>query len=200
MRPLYHTDAEAYEPPPPVRTHRLLPSSRPLLARSAIYIGISAGIRAPPPVRDTCSPVRVPCSHICVLILLCMCPHLLCMCPGNAVYVSSYCCVCVLVSSYCCMCVLILQYVSAQTAIYVCPHTDVYVSMCRRPAVYMCPDTAMYVCPHTVIHMSSYCYIYALILLYMCPHTAINVSSYCALVTLARARQFAPVREPVLAS
>jgi hypothetical protein len=154
----------------------------------------------PPPVCDTCSPVRVPCSHICFLILLCMCPHLLCMCPGNAVYVSSYCCVCVLVSSYCCMCVLILQYVSAQTAIYVCPHTDVYVSMCRRPAVYMCPDTAMYVCPHTVIHMSSYCYIYALILLYMCPHTAINVSSYCALVTLARARQFAPVREPVLAS
>jgi hypothetical protein len=32
--------------------------------------------------------------------------------------------------------------------------------------------------PHTAIYVSSYCYIYVLILLHMCPHTAIYVSSY----------------------
>ena len=60
--------------------------------------------------------------HVCVLILLYMCPHttiyvsscyylcvliLLYMCPRTAIYVL------ICVSSYCCICVLILLYVSS---------------------------------------------------------------------------------------
>ncbi len=64
--------------------------------------------------------------HICVLILLCMCPHatpcvciLLSMCPHTTIYVSSFYwwadeLTSIYVSSYCYVCVLILQ--------YICPH------------------------------------------------------------------------------
>ena len=39
-------------------------------------------------------------------------------------------------------------------------------------------------CPHATTYVSSYCYIYVLILLCMCPHTAIYVSSYCCICVL----------------
>ena len=55
--------------------------------------------------------------HICVLILLYMCPH-------TAVYVSSYCYICVLI------------------LLYMCPHTALYVSsycsICVLILLYMC--------------------------------------------------------------
>jgi hypothetical protein len=75
--------------------------------------------------------------YICVLIILCMCPHtaicvltatcvliLLHMCPHPAAYVSSYCYLCV--SSYCYICVLILLHMSL-ILLHMCPHTATYV-------------------------------------------------------------------------
>ena len=82
------------------------------------------------------------------------------MCPHTAVYVSSYCCICVLillyVSSYCCICVLILLYMFAYTAIYV--------------------SSYCYMCPHTLVYVSSL-HTSVLILLYMCPHSTTYASS-----------------------
>ena len=79
------------------------------------------------------------------------------MCPRTAIYVSSYCYVCVLV------------------LLYMCPRTAIYVSS----YCYIC--VLLYVCPHTPIYVSSCSYICVLVLLYMCPHTAIYVSSYCSI-------------------
>ena len=39
-------------------------------------------------------------------------------------------------------------------------------------------------CPQTAIYVSSYCYVWVLILPYMCPHTSIHVSSYCYICVL----------------
>ena len=65
---------------------------------------------------------------MCVLILLCVCPH-------SAIFVSAYCCVCVLillcVSSYCSLCSHTAIYVSAYYC--VCPHTAVQVSEMASP-------------------------------------------------------------------
>jgi hypothetical protein len=63
-----------------------------------------------------------------VLILLHICPH-------TAVYVSSYCCVCVLI------------------LLHICPHTAVYVSSycCVCVLILLC------MCPHTAVYVSSYC-------------------------------------------
>jgi hypothetical protein len=93
---------------------------------------------------------------VCVLILLCMCPH-------TAVYVSSYCCVCVLI------------------LLYMCPHTAVYVSsyycVCVLILLCMCPHPAAYVSSSCCICVPSNCYVCALKLLYMCPHTPLCVCS-----------------------
>jgi hypothetical protein len=136
---------------------------------------------------------------LCVIIRLYMCPHttvcvlilMSCvlidvssyyyMCPPTAQYVSSYC----YMSSYYYVCVLIL--------LYMCPHTNVCASSC----CYVCPlDTIcvlilLYKCPHTSIcvlllyvsayHLSSYCYICALLLLY--------VSSYHYICVLMRIKR-----------
>ncbi len=77
------------------------------------------------------------------------------MCPHTAIYVSSYCYICVLilyiyVSSYC--------YVSVSTA------ASLVVNEFGSKATK---------------YVSSYCCTCVLILLYMCLHTAIHVSSYC---------------------
>jgi hypothetical protein len=95
------------------------------------------------------SPCQIPALllryyYLCVLILLCMCPH-------TAMYVSSYYCICALillymrphtsmhVCSYDCMCVLIL--------LYMCPHTTRYASSYYY-IVYMRPHTPVYVCSY----------------------------------------------------
>jgi hypothetical protein len=54
------------------------------------------------------------------------------MCPHTAIYVSSYCYICVLIL------------VGAATV------SDIYVLILR----YMCPHTAIYMCPHTAIYVS----------------------------------------------
>ena len=94
-------------------------------------------------------------SRLCVLIILCTCPHaalcvliLLQMCPHTAIF---------------CICVLIM--------LCMCPHTAMYVSS----YCYMCPHTAIYMCPHTATYVSSYCYLCVRILLHMCPHIATYV-------------------------
>ncbi len=53
------------------------------------------------------------------------------VCPHTAMYVSSYCYICVLI------------------LLYMCPHTAVYMS------------SYCYICPHTAIYLSSYCCTYA---------------------------------------
>ena len=107
-------------------------------------------------------------------------------CPHPAMYLAcSY--YYLYVSSYCCICVLIL--------LHMCPHTTVSVSsyccICVLMLLYMCPHTAMYLvssyycmCPHTTASVSSYCYICVLMLLYLCPHTAASVSSYYLFVLI----------------
>ncbi len=89
---------------------------------------------------------RLQCSG--ALMLLYMCPH-------TAIYVSSYCYICVLI------------------LLYMCPHTALYVSSCCS----ICVLLLLYMCPHTAIYVSSCCYICVLMLLYMCPHTALYVSA-----------------------
>jgi hypothetical protein len=81
--------------------------------------------------------------------------------PQTAIYVSSYCYVCVL------------------RLLYVCPHcyACVLILLC------MCPQTAMYVssdcyvCVLILLYVSSCCYICVLILLFLCPHTAIYLAA-----------------------
>ena len=81
--------------------------------------------------------------YICVLIILCMCPHTA---------------VCVLTAT----CVLILLHMCPHTAIYMCPHTATYVSssccICVLILLHMCPHTAPYE-SHTATYVSSYCYV-----------------------------------------
>jgi hypothetical protein len=67
------------------------------------------------------------------------------MCPHTAIYVSSYCYICV----------LILLYVSSYPALYVSSYCSICVLM------------LIYVNPHTALYLSSYCSISVLILLYM---------------------------------
>jgi hypothetical protein len=59
----------------------------------------------------------------------------LCMCPHTAMYVSSYCYVCVLI------------------LLCMCPHTSMYVSS----YCYVCVLILLYICPNTAIYVSSYC-------------------------------------------
>ncbi len=97
-------------------------------------------------------------------------------------------CTTIYVSSYCCICVLILLYMCPHTTIYassyyhicflillyLCPHTTIYVSS----YYYICVLILVYMCSHTTMYVSSYCYVCVLILLCMCPHTTMYVSSY----------------------
>jgi hypothetical protein len=76
------------------------------------------------------------------------------MCPHTAIYVSSYCYVCVLIL-LCRKCVALLL----GTGLYMCPLTAV------------CDLILLYMCPHTAIYVSSYCYIRVLVLPYMCRHS-----------------------------
>ncbi len=107
--------------------------------------------------------------YICVLILvLCMCPH------TSIMYVSSYCYICVLILPHLCpsyyyLCVVIV--------LSMCPHTTMmYVSS----YCYICVRILLLcMCPHTATYVSSYYYyVCVLILLSMCPHTTVHVSSY----------------------
>jgi hypothetical protein len=83
---------------------------------------------------------------------------------STAMYVSSYCYICVLI--------LLICYMSSYC--YVCPHT----AMCLASSYcYICVLILLYMCPHTATSVSSYCYRCVLILLYMC--TAMHVSSNC---------------------
>ena len=74
--------------------------------------------------------------YVCVLILLCLCPH-------ASIYVFSYYYTCVLI------------------LLHMCPHATTYV---RLPAealymcLYMCPHTAIYVLTHSSIKTYSYEY------------------------------------------
>jgi hypothetical protein len=132
------------------------------------------------------------------------------MCPRTAVYVFSYCYICVLVllyvSSYCCICVLLLLYMSSPTAIYVsytlilvymCPHTGrsqrhLGVSSCvlvlgvPTSYCYICVLLLLYMClrlafPTSLIYVS-----YTLILVYMCPRTR-RSQRHCPLLLWASA-------------
>ncbi len=98
--------------------------------------------------------------YVCVLILLCMCPH-------TAMYVSA----CPESSRYSCVC-----YVCVRILLCVCPLATICVSACSETITISlslslsrslrAAGTAVYaVC---AIYVSS-------ILLYMCPHTAICV-------------------------
>ncbi len=76
-------------------------------------------------------------------------PHAICLlyvCPHTAMYVSSYCHVCVLIM------------------LYMCPHT----AMCVSSYCCVCVLIMLYVCPHHAIYVPSYCYTTVLTLLYMC--------------------------------
>ncbi len=76
-------------------------------------------------------------------------------CPHTAIYVSSYCYICVLI------------------LLYMCPHTSVYVSSYYSYGGWAPFCWCLLRCSHTTI----------LILVYMCPHTTIYVSScYCKCV------------------
>jgi hypothetical protein len=100
--------------------------------------------------------------YICVLILLCACPH-------TAIYVSSYCHMCVLRLQYVSSYSVILLYVPSYCYIrvllllYMCPHTAICVLIQRHTAA-ICVFILQYMCPRTAIYVSSYCY--------MGPHTA----------------------------
>jgi hypothetical protein len=116
------------------------------------------------------------------------------VCPHTAVYVSSYCCICVLtllcvcphtavyVSSYCCIYVLILLYICPHTAVYVSAYCYIYVStygyicvpycnICvfKYTGLAICACMQSYVCVLILLHVSPFCYICVLILLNMCP-------------------------------
>jgi hypothetical protein len=89
--------------------------------------------------------------HICVLILLYLCPHaaifvliLLYLCPHTAIYVSSN----------CYMCVLML--------LYMCPHA------CARSPVPSCPSKNTAICVYR--KNTEKILLCVLMLLYMCPH------------------------------
>ncbi len=91
------------------------------------------------------------------------------MCPPTAIYVSSYCYVCVLLP------------------LYMCPHTAISLPSYRIHVFsycYICVLILLYMFPHTAIYVSSYCYIFVLILLYMCPR--VLVFSYCYICRSAR--------------
>jgi hypothetical protein len=107
--------------------------------------------------------------YICVLMLLYLCPH-------TAVYVSSYCYVCVLILLY--VCVLML--------LYMCPHTAMYfvlilLHMCSHELV---SYTTTHVQPRVLLHMCrlvSYTtthvqprVLHVLILLHMCSHGPVS--------------------------
>ncbi len=112
--------------------------------------------------------------YICVLILLCVCPHTVATAarepadrePGEG------------------SCICVIYYYTAiyvsSTTIYVSsyynmsPHTTIYVSSCY----YVCVLMLLYMRPHTAMYASSYYYTCVRILLYMCPYTTIYVSSY----------------------
>jgi hypothetical protein len=152
--------------------------------------------------------------HICVLVLLCMCPHTamyvslycyirvllrLCMCPHNAMYMSSNCYVCV----------LILRGTAQHT--YTHTHTHTHTHTARLLAVLfeterMQTGRTRYTRAQAAFSAwariksrrsavldircalqagaSSYYYIRVLILLHMCPHTATYVSSYYSICVL----------------
>jgi hypothetical protein len=79
---------------------------------------------------------------VCVLILLCMCPHAICV--RILFYVSSYCYICVLILL--CMC---LHAICFRILLYVCPHTAMYASsyccISVRILLYLPPHAAIYV-------------------------------------------------------
>jgi hypothetical protein len=94
------------------------------------------------------------------------------------------------------MCVLILLWTPTSSSLwirplsvlillYMCPHTAIY--------CYICVLILLFMCPHTTIYVSSYCYVFVLILLYvssycymcphstMCPHTTV-LTPLCVLI------------------
>ena len=113
--------------------------------------------------------------YVCVLILLCMCPH-------TAIYVSSYCYMCVLIllmSTYCCICVFILLCMCHHTAnvlvlIYMCPHT----AICVRVLLHMSPHLSYIYLPLSLyyhkpasallVYVSSNYYIWGRIPIFYC--------------------------------
>jgi hypothetical protein len=127
--------------------------------------------------------------YICVLVLLCMCPHTT-MCVLILVEIHARTCRSTSTTSprrYYYMCVLILLYVSSYY--YMCPLTTTFVSFLAGTS--MCPHTNM--CPHiphvsrdTRSHLQKYVYhVAAQVLLYVCLHTTKYVSSYyyiCVLI------------------
>jgi hypothetical protein len=128
--------------------------------------------------------------------------------PHTAIYVSSYCYICVLIllymSSYCYVCAQLAVYdetievanilkemlMDIKTRrdvidrfgiqLYICPHTTIYVSSYCYISVRM----LLYMCPHTAIYLSACYYICVLTLLYVCPLTNMYVSSYCCICVL----------------
>jgi hypothetical protein len=124
--------------------------------------------------------------YICVLVLLCVCPHttiyvcvlafttlyatticvlvLLYMCPHTTMCVSSPLPHSMYVSSYCCICVAnyyICVLVLVLILLNMCPHTTVYVPS----YYYMSVCILLCKCPHTIMYLSTY---YC-----MCPHTIV---------------------------
>jgi hypothetical protein len=77
--------------------------------------------------------INVSYCHICVLLLLYMCPHAAYMCP-HAAYMCHHTAICV----------LILLYVSSYS--FMCPRTPLRVRM-------------LHICVLILLHVSSYCYI-----------------------------------------
>ena len=116
----------------------LLSQSMTLLSLSMTLLSVYDSTLYVPLTPSSFSCRRALHCYVCVLTLLCMCPH-------TAIYVSSYGYVCVLtllyMSSYGYVCVLIL--------LYMCPHTAMYVSS----HCYICVLIRLYVCPHTAIFL-----------------------------------------------
>jgi hypothetical protein len=108
------------------------------------------------------------CIHALILRHMCLVLQLTAYVrPHTAIYVSSYCYICVLILLQACLiCVSYysLLHMRVLILLYMCPHTAIYVS-------HMC--LVLQLTAHVSSYESSYCCICVLILLYKCPHTAI---------------------------
>jgi hypothetical protein len=113
------------------------------------------------------------------------------MCPHTAIYVSSYCYICVLILRYMCphtatRVLILYPYVSSYS------HATRCLAICVLIPLYMCPNTAIYVSSYSratrrlAIYVSPYPCICVLILLYTCPHTL----SVCVLILSCHAPPF----------
>ena len=125
---------------------------------------------------------------------------LLYMCLQNPIYVSSYCCICVLillyVSSCCYICVLILLYIicvafgngSSQQAA-TCEHLEPLRNTPQQPlGFHIRVRMLLHTCPHARHHLSNpldieVMHIRVRMLLYICPHAPVYVSA-CSCISV----------------